>query len=376
MLRKFSTENFRGFKENIIFDLVSGSKYEFNNELLKNGTINKAIVFGHNGSGKTNICLAIADIVSVLSSNNSSSLFNNRPKYKNLNNPKDKPTTFSYELDFDGGIFVYSYSKFDFQTLLNEKLVVNGKEVINCKYSVGKADIFIDYDYFPLFNGGLSEVFGNRSSIVKYLISSINASSYPVLEELKRFADGILWFRCVRDNEYIGYKTGIDNIDTVIIEHGEQTNFENFLKANGLNYKFTNKIINGQKRLFAKYSVDDSFLPDIWSSGTQALTLFYSWLVQLKDKNPSLVMIDEFDAYYHYKSAELVYKMLADQFNFQSILTSHNTYLMKNSITRPDCVFLVHDDKIDSLPNCIEDNKEIREAHNLEKIYRSGGFCE
>lgn len=376
MLRKFTTENFRGFKERTVFNFVSDSKYEFNTQLIKNNVVNKAIVFGSNGSGKTNICLAIADIVSVLSVNDYISLYNNKPKFKNMNSSKDKNVYFEYELTCDDGNFIYSYEKIDYQTLACEKLILNGKELIKCIYSIGKAEISIDYKYFPMLEGAISEVYGNRSSVIKYLIGSVNASNYNILVELKKFADGILWFRCLRENEYIGFKTGRDNIDSVIIEHGEQTNFENFLKANNLSYKFTSKLINGQHRLFAKFNNDESFLLDIWSSGTQSLTLFYSWLILLKEKKPSLVMIDEYDAYYHYKSAEIVYKMIAERTEFQSILTSHNTYLMKNAITRPDCVFLINNEKISSLPNCVDGNKEIREAHNLEKIYRNGGFCE
>ena len=47
---------------------------------------------------------------------------------------------------------------------------------------------------------------------------------------------------------------------------------------------------------------------------------------------------------------------------------------MRNSITRPDCCFILTGGKINSLSECTD--KEIREAHNLEKMYRNGAFTE
>ena len=60
--------------------------------------------------------------------------------------------------------------------------------------------------------------------------------------------------------------------------------------------------------------------------------------------------------------------------NFQTLLTSHNTYLMQNKLTRPDCCFIMNKNKISSLSNSTP--KEIREAHNLEKMYLNGAFNE
>ena len=73
----------------------------------------------------------------------------------------------------------------------------------------------------------------------------------------------------------------------------------------------------------------------------------------------SFLFIDEFDAFLHYEaSAELV-KKLNEMDNFQTILTSHNTYLMNNGITRPDSCFIMTTNTIKSLVDCT--NREIRE---------------
>ena len=109
------------------------------------------------------------------------------------------------------------------------------------------------------------------------------------------------------------------------------------------------------------------------STGTNALYLLYAWSVYAF-KNISLLFIDEFDAFFHYESAESVVKQLNEYTDFQTILTTHNTYLMQNRLTRPDCCYLMSKNKISNLYDATD--KEIREAHNLEKMYINGAFAE
>jgi hypothetical protein len=58
--------------------------------------------------------------------------------------------------------------------------------------------------------------------------------------------------------------------------------------------------------------------------------------------------------------------------NLQTILTSHNTNLLSNRIMRPDCYFILTQDKLTSFANATD--RELREGHNLEKLYMSGEF--
>ena len=109
------------------------------------------------------------------------------------------------------------------------------------------------------------------------------------------------------------------------------------------------------------------------STGTMSLFLFYIWSISAFDKI-SFLFIDEFDAFIHYESAENIVLQLNKAKSFQTVLTSHNTYLMQNRLTRPDCCFIMTDNKITSLFNSTD--KEIREAHNLEKMYINGAFYE
>lgn len=86
------------------------------------------------------------------------------------------------------------------------------------------------------------------------------------------------------------------------------------------------------------------------------------------------MFIDEFDAFYHFELAEAIVLILEKMFKTQVIITSHNTNLLTNKIMRPDCYFIMTKNKLTSLANAT--TRELREGHNLEKLYMSGEFDE
>ena len=55
-------------------------------------------------------------------------------------------------------------------------------------------------------------------------------------------------------------------------------------------------------------------------------------------------------------------------------MTTHSTNLMDNELLRPDCYFILKDNKIKSFPELT--NNELREEHNIEKLFKSGAFDE
>lgn len=86
----------------------------------------------------------------------------------------------------------------------------------------------------------------------------------------------------------------------------------------------------------------------------------------------SFVFIDEFDAFYHFELSESVQKRLGKISGVQIFTTTHNTDLMSNDLLRPDCYFLLKDNKIKAISDPTE--KELRQAHDLQKMYKLGTF--
>lgn len=150
--------------------------------------------------------------------------------------------------------------------------------------------------------------------------------------------------------------------------------FENFLKENNMEYKLEWENTSGMHELFVLFPFNKkvTFL-SIASSGTKSLFLYFYWKVIAFNKL-SFLFIDDFDAFLNNEIAENILLDLNKNSNFQTLLTLHNTYLMQNKLTRPDCCFIMNNNKISSLSNLTQ--KEIREAHNLEKMYLNGAFNE
>lgn len=84
--------------------------------------------------------------------------------------------------------------------------------------------------------------------------------------------------------------------------------------------------------------------------------------------------MDEFDAFYHFELSEEIVKEIKKEIKGQIIFTSHNTNLMDTDIFRPDCLFILQNSGIK--PMCDLTEKELRKAHNLQKMYKAGAFNE
>ena len=126
MLSKFEVSGFKGFNENMVFDLSDVKNYNFNTESIKDNTINKSIIYGQNGTGKTNLGLAIFDIVRHLTDKEfRPSTYAN---YLNAANEEQK-AKFKYTFFLKGKKVIYKYVKSDYNVLISEELFIDENRV-------------------------------------------------------------------------------------------------------------------------------------------------------------------------------------------------------------------------------------------------------
>lgn len=367
MIQLFEVENFKGFRDKVSFDFTAHD-YSYNEDLIRNGLVNKAIIYGKNGSGKTNLTVALFDITLHLTDKERmpAQLLQN---YRNLDSDSQL-ATFHYRFKFDNDILDYTYSKSGPDELHYEELILNDKTILSYNY-FEKDHKYISKDLLGDLNDDL--LIDNKLSIVKFIYKNRPTNSVPIITKLVSFCEHMLWFRSLSDgNAYAGFSNGANYLAEILYNSGRVKEFENFLRENGLDYDLKFESINGVHQLVAKYRHGEVPFDTIFSSGTRALFLFFDWSLSFNEI--SFLVIDEFDAYYHYESAELIVKILNQNRNFQSVLTSHNTYLMQNKLTRPDCCYILSNNKIACLRDCTD--KEIHEAHNLEKMYINGVFTD
>lgn len=364
----FEVENFKGFRDTISLDFKARD-YAYNEQLIKNGIVNKGIIYGKNGVGKSSLGLALFDIIGHLTDKERvpQGYISN---FRNLNSDKDV-ARFKYWFKFGNDELIYEYTKKDYNNLVWEKLIINGTEVLRYNYENQK-DNYIDVSIRKGLNIDLVD---NKLSVLKYIYRNTPTDD-SIFSRMMKFCESMLWYRGLSDgNVYCGYTNGASSLEEKLYESGKIREFEDFLKINDLDYQLEFTSINGVHILMAIFDSGRKKVPfsTVASTGTMALFLFFIWSI-MSFNDISFLFIDEFDAFFHYEAAENIVAKLNESFGFQSLLTSHNTYLMQNKLTRPDCCFIQTINKISALCKCTD--KEIREAHNLEKMYINGVFNE
>lgn len=368
MLKKFSVENFKGFQEKLVLDLGAPSNYNFNQKAIYEGCVAKGILFGINGSGKSNLGLAICDIICHLTDNQKLSA--SYDYYLNIDNPKSY-AEFEYVFEFQGEELIYQYGKSAINKLEFEHLFIAGREVIYYDYL--RQEGFTRLEGTEMLNNAMRA--SNPMSRVKYVNSNAILSDNhenAIFHEFLSYVNRMLLFYSLDHRGYEGFQSGSSNISEEIIESGKLSEFQQFLKENGIIYDLVEKVIDGRKMIYCRYENQEVNFFKIASTGTRSLTLFYYWYTRMREA--SFVYIDEFDAFYHFELAENIIKKLYEIEHVQIFTTTHNTDLMSNDLLRPDCYFILENNKITSLAESTD--KELRKAHNLQKMYKAGAFDE
>lgn len=371
MLKEFSVTNFKNFKEKTVFQLDKPASYEFNAEIIQNGIVTKGIIYGINGCGKSNLALAIFDIVLHLTDKNKS--LDKYQLYLNLDSQK-KEADFEYAFEFNGIEVIYRYTKTDPLTLLNESLTIAGKEVLNYDFlrKTGYTSL-AGAEKLPL-SSSLSTN-SEKLSRVKYINSNAilqDTEENHAFVSFTSFVDNMLMFYSLNENRYQGLCVGIDSYTQGIVREGKEKEFESFLRNHGVYYNLVGVEVNGQKDLFCSFRNSTVPFALIASTGTKSLALFYYWYLKMKEA--TFVFIDEYDAFYHFELSQALVELVKQLSNTQVFLSTHNTDLISNDILRPDAYFEIQNNSISSFDKKTE--KELRRAHNIQKMYKAGSFNE
>ena len=371
MLEKFSVKNYKNFKEEICIDFKEKHDYQFNQECIKSGVLNKVIIFGDNGVGKSNIGYALFDIVGTLTDKNTI------PEQANdyLNADSDsKEAEFSYEFKFDNDIIKYNYKKSEFKKITFEELYINTNKIYEYDFIKKK----LNYSDMELIQAETLnfEYYESNIAVLRYIANNTTQAENSVVKKIMQFVTKMLWFRSIRGNSFIGVETENTHIADWVISNNLLKEFNDFLRTNAnLNLNIATAELLGVKNtniLIEKHKNKPLVFDNVASSGTNSLLLYFYWYKHFKEV--SFLFIDEFDAFYHFKLSRNIIKNILEYSNMQTILTSHNTYLVDNGLLRPDCYFILKEGNLKSLAD--RTGRELREGHNLEKMLRQGEFDE
>lgn len=370
MLTKFSVTNFRNFKNKLTIDFKNKHDYKFNEIATKNGIISKSIVFGKNGCGKSNLGLALFDIVIT-----ATDLYAD-PAIYNINNFINADSSspyaeFSYEFKFGNDIVNYKYQKSEPKTLVYEELSINDKKIYEFDFQTRSGD----FKNLNLIGAETLNLDTNNINIaiLKFIANNTVQKENSPIKLLLDFVSHMLWFRSLQQNQYIGLTNEIVNLNDWIVKNNLMKEFEQFLQdTTELNIKLNNIQAGDKSILLEQHKNKPLIFDEVASSGTKTIRLFFYWYKKFNEV--SFLFMDEFDAFYHFELSRKIIEMILKYQNMQAMLTSHNTYLASNDLLRPDCYFILRNGELKTFVDSTD--RELREGHNIEKMLREGEFDE
>ncbi len=360
MIKYFEVEGYKNFKNIVSLDFSDVRDYKFNSNCVKDKKLNNIIIYGKNAVGKTNLGTALMDIKdNFVRIPNFLILDQN---YINADSNK-KEARFKYIFEIDNNEIVYEYKKGEDARLTLETLEINQNHIFTYNHISKKKNL----GNIELINASTLnwETLENNVSILNYIVNNIPLDESNILKKLYEFISGMSF---ISGNNLLENKNNIYIED--IIEKNQVKELERFLNKFDINEKLELKTLpTGKKEIYLQHKKSIDFITSI-SSGTKALVKLFIWLRNIEKL--AFLYIDEFDAFYHYELSEKIIKMLENINNCQTVTTTHNTSLLSNRIMRPDCFFILNTERLTSIVNSTD--RELREGHNLEKLYRSGEF--
>ena len=379
MLKAFKLRNYKNFKDEISINFEDIAGYQFSTDCISDGILSKMIIYGRNATGKTNLGNAIMDITKMLFQIG----YKNEEIFINADATEDF-ASFSYSFQFDNNEIIYRYTRFSNFDLRDEELIIDGISIYKCSFYQDKYNFdnlkFINAEtasigrYLQsLDDGNITEdVMEFKLPFLRWIINNTALKNDSLLIKMSEFIRRMTMLK-VSNTIMFGFSRFNDSFFESLEAKDNLEDFEQFLNTMGIKCKLVlKKLPDGQREL---YFFHDKLIPFYKnaSSGTLALTNLYRRFVSTL-RSSSFVYLDEFDAFYHYEMAENVIKFFKRNYpKCQIIMTSHNTNLMTNRLMRPDCLFILSSSgTLTAL--CNATLRELREGHNLEKMYIAGEF--
>lgn len=337
MLLRFTARNYRNFRDELIFSFKTLKNYEFNKGLIRDGIIKDCLVVGENASGKTNLGYAIFDMVWHLTDKNTKVT---GQYYANLYNA-DRPVEFEYIFQFGNSTLRYCYEKRCKYSAIREQILVNEKKILENDLT-GARVLLKGAENLDL------EKWDRSVSLAKYVYANMvldkEDAECKAFYEFMQFVNHMLWISGTRE-QYIGFADEMDYLFQAIANReGAVEELQAFLRDFGIFYQLSVKDSKEGKAICCKMGEREAVWPSLVSSGIRSLSILFYWYMQIE--KCSFLYVDDFDAYYHTDLARAVVRKIIEIPNVQAIVTSRNTDLMANDLLRPDCIFILEDNKI------------------------------
>ncbi len=372
MLVNFSVENFLSFKDRVDFTLKKTSKSTKHKELVKNGILKGACVYGANNSGKTNLIRSIQFVVEAIVIGNVSRIY--KTHYSFIPND-DKVSKF--ELEFRQNKHLYKYVlECNLSSVEKEELYCDNKTVF--KRSAGDIEKLSDYGVLSNSQYYLNRKFTKTDLFLSKLYTD-NVLKEPNLPHQNIFQDIFEWLQhvfCVRLDSTVGsafyvymekgngfkdyLQELLEQIDPSITQikwekvdgselnelvvnasvHFRQAVPDHLFIRNGYNFFILDRQDNRftGKKLYT-YHNNERFEINWESDGTKKIIELSLAFYLLKTTN-AIVLIDELDSSLHPIMVRYLLQSCMDSNQQSQIITTlHNINLLTQELWRVDQIW-------------------------------------
>lgn len=363
MLTRFWVENYRCFRDRVVLDLTNKKNYSYGTECVRGDFLDKIVVIGDNGAGKTSFGYALVDIITTLTGFQKNIGQNDESCFLN-GDSEEQTAVFHYEFQVHGSSVKYEYGKSSPFDVVFERLSVDSRDIFDYDLrdmsgAVFNLDGICQKDWNVDGSKALLRMIGEKSSL----------RDMPAVRAVLDFARDSVYYRAMwRMDEHIGIIDEEDDICSYIINNGLVEDLQEFLRSD-CRIDMTLGVDDGS--LVIRTSRRSLPFISAASRGTVLLTRLYCWDRRSKNRE-ALMFLDDFDDMFHYQTSENVMEHIIRHGVAQCVFVTHNADLISDDALRPDCCFLMGGRKLLSLSSLTD--KNIRRGHNLAKMLRSGEF--
>ena len=397
MLLEFSCSNHKSIKDKITFSMVAGKDNTDEEVLLsfdKYRVLRSSVIYGANGSGKSNFIDAISFVKNLVINS-----INHQPGQGIRQIPHkllgfDADSTYTIQFVKDGVRYAFGFTLR--KTLVTDEYLFyfpKGRQVIIYERD---ADNFMPGDRFKGRFDACKDVFKQNRL---FLSCAANFSSVPEVERaFAFFRNDLVVYKGLGTDDWMNYSlrtmeqnaqiksnviaflrrlgTGIKDID---IKHSKQSLDPASLPPI-LADDFKAALLSSQIDVFDTKIIYDQFDVDLQyeSTGIRKLLEFVCPLVDIISKNKVLVC-DEMEAYFH----ESLVNGFVDLFrqadlpsSSQMLFTTHDTSILDLSLFRRDQIWfteLTSESRSTDLYSLAE-IKNVRKDENIGKGYIAGKY--
>ena len=398
MLLEFSCSNHKSVGEKIVFSLIAGSdtfREENNYQFGKYKVLPSAVIYGANGSGKSNFIDAISFVKNLVinSINHQTGQGIRQLPHKLIGMEKES----KYQVHFivKGVLFVFGFS-------LSNMLVI--EEYLYYFPKGRQAKIFErDQNSFSAGSNFLGK-FNSCKDVLKpnrlMLSCAANFSSVSEIEDVYRFfLDELVVYHPVMQEKWMNYSiyqmntdpkiknavisllkelgTGIKDIEVSI----DQQKMEALHLPPFLSDDFKKMLLEQKVDAITAKVVYDDFETDLFSEESTGIQKLFGMLCPLIDimKNGKILICDEIESGLH---EALVYELIRKFVDYepdkfaQLIFTTHETGLLNLDLFRRDQIWFAEmkmSDRSTDLYSLAE-IKNTRKEENFGKGYISGKY--